>query len=111
MPQEPKPPATIYVKPAPESTQKLYAVDCAMCHGINGNGKTDLATGMNLTLGDWTDPKTLANKTDQELFNAIRNGKDKMPAEGAARANDDDVRNLILYIRNLSKSQPATPAN
>jgi len=65
-------------------------------------------------LGDWTDPKTLANKTDQELFNAIRNGKDKMPAEGEGRAKDDDVRNLIIYIRNMSKGTAAEapkPAN
>ena len=30
---------------------------------------------MQLTLADWTDPKSLAGKPDQELFNAIRNGK------------------------------------
>ena len=37
------------VKPTPESQAKaksLYQMDCAMCHGDNGNGKTDLATSM-----------------------------------------------------------------
>ena len=93
-----------------EKAKKLYVVDCAMCHGSNGNGQTDLAKDMQLTLGDWTDPKTLADKPDQELFNAIRNGKDKMPAEAEGRAKSDEVWNLILYIRGFSKGQPVAPA-
>jgi mono/diheme cytochrome c family protein len=94
------------VRPTAESQAKaknIYRVDCAMCHGDNGNGKTDLATAMELTLGDWTDPKTLAGRQDWELFNIIRVGKDKMPPEGDGRATDTQVWNLIIYIRSFSK--------
>jgi hypothetical protein len=59
---------------------------------------------------DWTDPKTLANRQDQELFKIIRDGKDKMPAEDPGRAKDDEVRNLVVYIRSLGKAEPAAPA-
>jgi mono/diheme cytochrome c family protein len=94
--------------------KELYGQECALCHGETGDGKTDLAKDMGLKLSDWTDPKTLAAKTDGDLFNVIRNGKDKMPAEPVGRAKDDEVRNLILYIRSLAKAQPAvapeTPA-
>jgi mono/diheme cytochrome c family protein len=94
--------------------KELYGQECAICHGETGNGKTDLAKDMKLALSDWTDPKTLADKPDGDLFNVIRNGKDKMPAEPVGRAKDDEVRSLILYIRSLAKSQPAaapeTPA-
>jgi mono/diheme cytochrome c family protein len=93
--------------------QKLYARDCALCHGDSGDGKTDIAKDMQLTLIDWTDPKSLADKQDQELFKIIRDGKDKMPAENSGRAKDDDVWNLVVYIRGFSKnhrSAPATPA-
>jgi len=93
-----------------EKAKKIYAIDCALCHGENGNGKTDLAKDMGLTLLDWTDPKTLANHPDQELFLVIRNGKDKMPAEDEGRAKKDDVYALIAYIREMSKNQPARPA-
>jgi cytochrome c5 len=96
-------------KPTPESqakAKKLYEVDCAMCHGDNGNGQTDLAKSMELTLADWTDPKTLANKQDGELFDAIRAGKGKMPPEAEGRADNNMVWNLILYIRGMSKPQP-----
>jgi mono/diheme cytochrome c family protein len=90
--------------------KKLYARDCALCHGDSGDGKTDLAKDMQLTMIDWTDPKTLATRQDQELFKIIRDGKDKMPAEDPGRAKDDEVRNLVVYIRSLGKAQPVAPA-
>jgi mono/diheme cytochrome c family protein len=87
--------------------KEIYTVDCAICHGETGDGKTDLAKDMGLTLKDWTDTKTLAAMSDEDLFKTIREGKDKMPAEAVGRAKDDEVRNLILYIRSLAKTQPA----
>lgn len=102
------------VKPTAESQAKakqLYAMDCALCHGDKGNGKSDIATSMNLTMDDWTNPASLANKTDGDLFTIIRNGKgEKMPPEGDGRAKDTDVWNLIIYIRSLSKNVAAAPA-
>lgn len=97
------------VKPTAESQAKaknLYQIDCAMCHGDNGDGKTDLATSMSLTLDNWTDPKALAGRPDGELFDIIRSGKDKMPPEAEGRATNTEVWNLILYIRGFSKPQP-----
>ncbi|MGA3081747.1 MAG: cytochrome c [Terracidiphilus sp.] len=94
------------VKPTPESLERakrIYGMDCAMCHGDNGDGKTDVAQGMQLTLGDWTDAKTLAGKPDGDLFNLIRNGKGKMPGEDVGRAKDHEVWNIILYIRGMAK--------
>ena len=88
--------------------KKLYEMDCAICHGDKGDGKTDVAKDMALTLPDWTDPKTLAGKTDQELFGIIRNGKDKMPAEVEGRAKNDEVNALIAYIRTFATE--AAPA-
>jgi mono/diheme cytochrome c family protein len=102
----PATPAKNSAKPNAESQAKaksLYQIDCAMCHGDNGNGKTDIASSLDLKLGDLTNPATLANKTDADLFAFIRAGKDKMPAEAEGRASDTELRNLILYIRSFSK--------
>jgi mono/diheme cytochrome c family protein len=117
MPQEaaPAPAASAVknpVKPTAASqarAKELYGFDCALCHGANGNGKTDLATSMGMKLSDWSDPATLASKSDSDLFNTIRNGKDKMPAEVQGRAKNDEVWNLVIYIRALSKGQLAAP--
>lgn len=102
--------ATNPVKPTPESQAKaksLYQMDCAMCHGDNGKGQTDLTKSMGLTIADFSDPKSLANVPDGQLFTIIRNGKDKMPPEAAGRANDNMVWNLIIYIRKMSSTQAA----
>ena len=110
--QAPTPAATATnpVRPTAESQAKaktIYAIDCAMCHGDNGNGQTDIAKSMGLIMTDFSDPKTLASTPDGQLFGIIRNGKDKMPPEAAGRANDTMVWNLIIYIRNLSKGVAA----
>ena len=94
------------VKPTVESqskAKKTYGFDCALCHGANGDGKTDLAKDMSLTLADLSDPKSLAGMSDGDIFDLIRKGKDKMPPEDVGRAKDDDVWNLVIYVRSLSK--------
>lgn len=88
--------------------KQVYNIDCALCHGASGDGKTDVAKDMGLNLADWTDPKSLAARQDQELFNIIRNGKDKMPSEGTGRATDAEIKNMILYIRGMAKEQSAS---
>jgi mono/diheme cytochrome c family protein len=82
--------------------KKLFEVDCAVCHNANGDGKSDLAKDMDLKLEDWTDSKSLAGKTDAELFSTIRGGKGKMPPEDSSRAKDDEVWAFIHYIRHMA---------
>jgi len=113
MGRPPQDAAAAHAKSTPEAVaraKKIYSVDCSMCHGDNGNGKTDLAKDMQLTLADWTDPSALAGKSDQELFDAIRKGKGKMPPEDVGRAKDDIVWGLIQYIRDMPKQAPPAPA-
>jgi mono/diheme cytochrome c family protein len=92
------------VKPSPESLakgKKVYKVDCAMCHGENGDGKGDMATDMkNVT--DFTNPDVQKNSTDGQWFQIIRKGKGEMPPEGD-RAKDDDIWNVVNYIRAFAK--------
>jgi cytochrome c5 len=90
--------------------KKVYEVDCALCHGATGDGKSDLAKDMSLTLMDWSDPKSLAGLSDQNLIEVIRKGKGKMPPEDAARATNDEVKNMVQYIRKFAKDQPASAA-
>ncbi len=86
--------------------KEIYKIDCAMCHGDTGDGKTDLGQSLGVT-SNFMDPKTFDGKSDQQVFEAIRKGKDKMPPEDAPRATDDQIRGLVLYIRGFSKGQPA----
>jgi len=74
-----------------------------MCHGKDGDGKGDMASDVkNVT--DFTNPDALKNSTDGALFYVIRNGKGEMPPEGD-RAKDNDIWNLVNYIRSLAKKK------
>jgi mono/diheme cytochrome c family protein len=93
------------VKPTPESqahAKKVYGYDCALCHGVNGNGKGDVVAEMKLTLKDYTDPAALKDLSDGELFYIIKNGKGQMPPEGD-RAKPEDIWNMVILMRSFSK--------
>jgi mono/diheme cytochrome c family protein len=90
------------VKPTSESLakgKKMYAIDCAMCHGANGDGKGDMDM-KNVT--DFTNPDVQKARTDGEWFYIIRKGKGEMPPEGD-RAKDEEVWNIVNYIRAFAK--------
>jgi len=87
--------------------KEIYKIDCEMCHNANGDGKTDLSKDMSLILNDFGDPKTFDGKSDQQIFEMIRKGKDKMPPEDAPRATDEQIRGLVQYLRTFSKDRPA----
>lgn len=93
------------VTPTPESqahAKTIYGYDCAMCHGANGDGKGAVATDMNLTMKNFTDPAAMKNRTDGELFYIIKSGQGQMPGEGD-RTNPGEMWNLVIYVRSLSK--------
>lgn len=97
------------VKPTPESLargKKWFTIDCAMCHGDTGNGKGDTAKDMKLTISDFTDPATLKDHTDGEIFYVIKNGHQDMPPEGP-RVKTEENWDLVNYVRSLSKKPDA----
>lgn len=85
--------------------REIYQRDCLVCHGANGDGKTAILRDRDMSIPDWTDPKSLEGRVDQQLFNAIRFGRGKMPAERVGRANDEEVVGLIRYIRTIARDE------
>jgi len=95
------------VKSSPESlarAKKWWTLDCAMCHNTNGDGKGSLASDMKLKLADFTDPTTLKERTDGEIFYIIKNGHQDMPPEGD-RIKVEENWDLVNYVRSLSKGK------
>jgi len=96
------------VKATPESiarAQKWWKLDCAMCHGKDGDGKGETAQDMKLQIADFTNPDTLKDRTDGELFYIIKNGHQDMPPEGP-RIKTEENWDLVNYIRSLAKKKP-----
>lgn len=83
--------------------KSTFSIDCAMCHGERGDGKGDVVADMKLTMKDWTaSPSVLDGMKDGEIFYTIKNGRGKMPPEGD-RAKDEDLWNLVIYLRSLPR--------
>jgi mono/diheme cytochrome c family protein len=97
------------VKSSPESlarAKKWWAMDCAMCHGKERNGKGETGQAMKLTIPDFNDPASLKDRTDGELFYIIKNGHQDMPPEGQ-RIKPEENWDLVNYVRSLAKKPAA----
>ena len=86
--------------------QRLYLSHCAECHGANGHGSWR-ATIFLIRPGDLGDARTLAGKSDEYLFDLIKNGgaaigKPGMPAFGF-HLTDEQIRELVRYVRALPR--------
>jgi len=96
------------VKSSPESlarAKRWWTLDCVMCHGKDGDGKGETAVDMKLKIADFTDPATLKDRTDGEIFYIIKNGHDDMPPEGQ-RVKVEENWDLVNYVRSLVKTKP-----
>ena len=89
----------------PGRSREIHRRDCLVCHGANGDGKTDILRDRELNLPDWTDPKSLRGRLDKQLFSTIRLGRGRMPAESVGRADDAEVRDLIHFIRTMARDE------
>lgn len=91
----------------PAAGEALFAGTCAACHGPTGEGIPGLGK-------DLTANKFVVEKVDQELIDFIKVGRDPgdplnitgigMPPKGGnPTLDDDDIQNIIAYLRTLQK--------
>lgn len=83
-----------------KSGKKIYAENCAYCHGGNAKGNTSAVLGLD------TDPpnlqKRIKSHSDGDFFWKIQNGRGDMPTfKDELQANE--IWSIINYLRNLSK--------
>ncbi len=83
----------------------LWDHHCTMCHGADGKGQTNM--GKKLGAKDYTDPKVQAALTDAAATKAIKDGfkneDGKMVMRPAKNLSDDQIKDLVAYIRSLKK--------
>jgi predicted CXXCH cytochrome family protein len=81
--------------------EDLYKQKCEVCHGSDGNGKTDAGAGFYPQPLDLQGPE-VKQATDGELFYFIRNGIRNTAMPGW-QLPDQDTWRLVVFIRNLPK--------
>ena len=93
------------LKATPEgiaAAKKIFGYDCAMCHGLAGDGKGDVAASMNLTMKDWATAGVLSGISDGDMYDLIVKGKGKMIGEGD-RLPPEKAWNMVHYVRSFAK--------
>jgi mono/diheme cytochrome c family protein len=91
------------VKPTAESLaqgKKYYGYDCAMCHGVTGNGKGEVDNGDKLP--DFSSAPAMKDISDGQMFCTLKTGHGHMPKENI-RQTPNELWNLVNYIRSLAK--------
>lgn len=89
-----------------ELGRALFIEQCSGCHGNDGNGVGALANS--LQPQDLTKQDYLSAKSNQDLFNIIRDGTSgEMPAFGE-KISEDEIWALTSVIRQFG-NQPAEP--
>ena len=77
-----------------------YAQNCATCHGKDGRGKT--VKGKLKHVPDLSDAEWQDRASDDHIYNAISNGRGKMPAFGK-RLSAEQIESLAGYVRRFKK--------
>ena len=86
-----------------QAGREQYLIKCAVCHAIDGSGKTQVGLNLYPRVPDLRAPPT-QNLTDGELHYIIENGVQLtgMPAWGDPHAKlSGDSWKLVLFIRSL----------
>ncbi len=83
------------------SAGRLYAQECAGCHGADGSGAIMLANLPNFRESKWQ-----KGLTDEEMSAVITNGNGLMPTFKLA-LSQGQITALIAYVRKLPEMQAA----
>jgi len=91
--------------PEPPATTKGESIyresDCSMCHGEMGDGEGFLAAGLQPKPRDFTDFQEMNTVPDMAIINAIRDGLPGTSMPAHPDFNDEQIEELILFIRSL----------
>ena len=80
----------------------LFKAKCAVCHGADGSGNT--AMGKQMQAPDLRSEE-VQKQTDAQLIDATTNGKGKKMPAYKGKLTDDQIKQLVAYIRELGKKK------
>jgi len=91
-----------------EEGRAHFADHCAVCHGEDGRGRTEMGPNFHPPVPDMTS-REIQSLSDGEIYYAIRNGVrfSGMPAWGSEHGDDDGADwKLVHFIRHLPNLTP-----
>jgi len=91
----------------PKAGKARYDLFCGSCHGASGKGDGPAAASLTPKPRDHSDGKYMNTLTDKYVFDIIKGGgasagKSPLMPPWAGQLSDQDIRNLVAYIRSLA---------
>lgn len=84
--------------------EKAKPVACKFCHGMKGDGRGGMAMGVHPQPRNFTCEKTINDVSDGQLFWVIQNGSKDTGMPAFDELEDEEIWQLIIYIRKLAQS-------
>ena len=84
-------------------TGKLKSYNCSVCHGVKGDGKGPLASQYNPPPRNFSCKDTVNGIPDGQLFWIIRNGSPGTAMPPSKDLTDEQVWQLVHYLRNIAQ--------
>ena len=89
----------------------VYATFCATCHGARGAGDGPVAASLDPKPADHTDGRYMNALSDEHLVRVIRDGgvavgKSPLMAGWGGSLDDQQILDLVAYIRSLAVPPP-----
>lgn len=86
----------------------LYATYCATCHGPEGNGDGPAAAGLEPKPASHSDGTYMNTLSNEHLFKVIKEGgpavgKSPLMAPWGGTLSDEQIRDVIAFVRTLAK--------
>jgi mono/diheme cytochrome c family protein len=86
----------------------MYTKQCGGCHGPTGKGDGPAAAALNPKPTDFTNKAYMAGLKDQYLFDLVKKGgaavgKSPLIPPFGSKLNDQEIRDVIAYVRTLAK--------
>lgn len=86
---------------------------CAKCHGEAGRGDGAAGSSLPVRPRNFTDCQRMSKESNERIFRTIKGGGEsvglskEMPAWGEA-FSDDEIKDLVVYVRQFCNAQRAT---
>jgi cbb3-type cytochrome c oxidase subunit III len=86
--------------------QKLYAKNCASCHGESGKGDGKMGAQLKPLPSNLTDAEWKHGSTEGEIFTVIRDGVKTTPMKSfKSKMTEHELWDVVNYVRSLGPTR------
>ena len=90
---------------ARERGRVLFQANCALCHGVRGDGHGQRREGLDVPPRDFTDARWRTRTSPRHVFFAIREGIKGTPMPGWKSLSEQDAWDLTAFLLSIESRQ------